>query len=135
MRQGGREQDLWFRATTCLRKAGTRWRIVHEHASVPFHMDGSYRTTLVGTDAVAAISALKQQGEGNLFVFGSADLCSTLMAAKLFDEYRIGFAPFIQGISRRLFPWGMDQRRLGLLDVRTLSTGCVILRCQPLSSG
>ncbi|MFI9813459.1 YybH family protein [Saccharothrix variisporea] len=34
--------DLWFRATTGLRRVQGRWRIAHEHTSVPFHMDGSF---------------------------------------------------------------------------------------------
>lgn len=42
-RQNGEDQDMWYRTTLCLRKAGGRWRIVCDHASVPFYMDGSYR--------------------------------------------------------------------------------------------
>lgn len=42
-RQGGVDQDIWFRATMCLRRGKAGWRIVHEHTSVPFYMDGSYR--------------------------------------------------------------------------------------------
>jgi ketosteroid isomerase-like protein len=34
---------LWFRSTYVLRRTDERWRIVHEHESVPFHMDGSFR--------------------------------------------------------------------------------------------
>jgi uncharacterized protein (TIGR02246 family) len=45
-RQGGEDQDLWYRTTMCLRKTNGRWRIVHEHSSVPFHMDGSYRAAV-----------------------------------------------------------------------------------------
>ncbi|HEX9769031.1 MAG TPA: SgcJ/EcaC family oxidoreductase [Kiloniellales bacterium] len=45
-RQGGEDVDLWFRSTLCLKKADGRWRIVHDHASVPFHMDGSYRAAI-----------------------------------------------------------------------------------------
>lgn len=45
-RQRGREQDLWFRSTLCLRRTGGRWRIVHDHTSVPFYMDGSYRAAI-----------------------------------------------------------------------------------------
>ncbi len=36
----GEEVDLWFRATCCFERTD-RWRIVHEHQSVPFAMDGS----------------------------------------------------------------------------------------------
>lgn len=39
----GERADVWFRLTVGLRKAGPEWRITHEHASVPFYMDGSFR--------------------------------------------------------------------------------------------
>jgi uncharacterized protein (TIGR02246 family) len=45
-RQNGEDQDLWYRTTMCLRKTDERWRIVHEHSSVPFYMDGSYRAAV-----------------------------------------------------------------------------------------
>jgi uncharacterized protein (TIGR02246 family) len=45
-RQGGEEQDLWYRTTTCLLKISGRWKIVCDHASVPFYMDGSYRAAV-----------------------------------------------------------------------------------------
>ena len=45
-RQSGEDQDLWYRTTMCLRKTNGRWRIVHDHSSVPFHMDGSYRAAV-----------------------------------------------------------------------------------------
>ena len=45
-RIGGEEQALWYRTTMCLRKISGRWRIVHEHSSVPFYMDGSYRAAV-----------------------------------------------------------------------------------------
>ncbi len=35
--------SLWFRSTLGLRRLDGQWRIVHEHASTPFHMDGSLR--------------------------------------------------------------------------------------------
>jgi ketosteroid isomerase-like protein len=43
---GGEEVDLWFRSTVGLRKIDGEWRIAHEHESVPFYMDGSYRAAL-----------------------------------------------------------------------------------------
>src|SRR5690606_27924999 len=45
-RQGGEDQDMWYRTTLCLRKSDGRWRIVSDHASVPFYMDGSYRAAV-----------------------------------------------------------------------------------------
>lgn len=35
--------DFWMRETLCLERTGNGWRIVHEHTSVPFYMDGSTR--------------------------------------------------------------------------------------------
>jgi ketosteroid isomerase-like protein len=37
---------LWFRATKGLRKIDGRWLITHEHDSVPFEMDGSFRASV-----------------------------------------------------------------------------------------
>ena len=39
----GRAISFWMRATVCLHRDGGAWRIVHEHTSVPFYMDGSLR--------------------------------------------------------------------------------------------
>jgi len=35
--------DFWMRETLCLARQGGRWRIVHEHTSVPFYMDATLR--------------------------------------------------------------------------------------------
>jgi ketosteroid isomerase-like protein len=34
---------FWMRSTMVLRRDKDRWRIVHEHTSVPFYMDGSLK--------------------------------------------------------------------------------------------
>lgn len=38
--------DLWSRTTLGLKKISGEWKIAHEHASVPFYMDGSDRAAL-----------------------------------------------------------------------------------------
>lgn len=45
-KRDGEKPDLWFRMTLGLRKTGGAWKIAHEHQSVPFHMDGSYRAAI-----------------------------------------------------------------------------------------
>ena len=42
----GEEMDLWVRATICYRKIGGAWKVAHEHISVPFYMDGSFRAAV-----------------------------------------------------------------------------------------
>ena len=34
------------RMTACYRKISGRWLITHEHVSVPFYMDGSYKAAV-----------------------------------------------------------------------------------------
>jgi len=45
-RDDGEETDVWVRATVGLRKIDGRWKVVHEHVSVPFYMDGNYRAAV-----------------------------------------------------------------------------------------
>ena len=42
----GEKVEIWFRQTLCLRKIDGEWRITHQHESVPFYMDGSYRAAV-----------------------------------------------------------------------------------------
>lgn len=45
-RTNGEETDVWVRATVCFRKRNGEWMVTHEHVSVPFHMDGSYKAAV-----------------------------------------------------------------------------------------
>lgn len=91
-------------------------------------------TKLVKENVVANIKELKHQGNGNIFVFGSGRLCVTLMEHGLFDEYRLAVAPVLLGCGRVLFEPNRNRLGLKLLEVRPLSTGCVILRYEPQRS-
>jgi PhnB protein len=42
----GSSADLWFRSTTGFRKVDGVWKIAHDHDSVPFYMDGSYKAAI-----------------------------------------------------------------------------------------
>jgi len=42
----GEEVSLWFRNTSCFRRSGGTWQVVHSHDSVPFYMDGSFRAAV-----------------------------------------------------------------------------------------
>ncbi len=84
--------------------------------------------TILNDDAAARVAELKQEGNGNMFVFGSANLSRSLINERLFDEYRIGIAPVIHGRGRMLFGEGFNTQELQLQETRTLSTGCVILQ-------
>jgi dihydrofolate reductase len=87
-------------------------------------------TTIMKENVAEEVARLKQQGNGNMFVFGSANLSKTLMNERLFDEYRLGIAPVIHGRGRLLFSDEVKPQELQLLEARQLSTGCIILRYQ-----
>jgi ketosteroid isomerase-like protein len=44
--RGGEEAAWWSRITRTFARTPTGWRITHEHESVPFHMDGSFRAAV-----------------------------------------------------------------------------------------
>jgi PhnB protein len=42
----GEKTDVWFRETLVLRPIDGRWRITHDHESVPFYMDGTLKAAV-----------------------------------------------------------------------------------------
>lgn len=42
----GEHKEFWVRTTWALRKIHGQWLISHDHASVPFYMDGSFRAAV-----------------------------------------------------------------------------------------
>ncbi len=92
-----------------------------------------WNNTKIVSDAVSELRKLKQEGDGNMFVFGSGILSESLMKANLFDEYRLCVAPVFLGEGRRLFNEGIPYQKLKLIKERTLETGGVILMYAPAS--
>lgn len=87
-----------------------------------------WSNTTIVKDTAAGIPELKQQGNGNMFVFGSGNLSESLMKAELFDEYRLCVAPVFLGKGRLLFNQGIPYRKLKLLETHPLAEGGIILR-------
>jgi dihydrofolate reductase len=92
-----------------------------------------WNNSVVVKDAVTEIAKLKQQGDGNMFVFGSGNLSESLMKADLFDEYRLCVAPVLLGEGKKLFNEGLPYQKLKLLEERRLQNGGVILMYAPVS--
>lgn len=42
-KKGGENVDLWTRVTILFARRGAKWKITHQHTSVPFLMDGSFK--------------------------------------------------------------------------------------------
>ena len=88
-------------------------------------------TTLVKGNAVEEVAKLKRQSGKNMFVFGSANLSSTLLEHDLFDEINLALAPVILGRGNPLFKASPDRLKMKLLEARPLKSGGVILRYEP----
>ncbi len=88
-------------------------------------------TRLVKGDAAAEIAALKQQPGKDAFIFGSADLASSLIPQGLIDEFRVMVNPVVLGSGMPLFKDLHARLDLQLLQVRTFHNGNVLLYYQP----
>lgn len=88
-------------------------------------------STLIKENASTEISRLKAQGDGDMYVFGSANLSETFINDNLFDEYRIGIAPGILGSGRPLFRQGIPPKNLTLVSTQPLSNGGIVLKYTP----
>ena len=42
----GAKADLWFRQTFGFQRIKGEWKMAHEHESVPFYMDGSFKAAI-----------------------------------------------------------------------------------------
>ena len=88
-------------------------------------------TRLVRDDLAATVARLKRDTAKDIFIFGSAGLCSSLIPHGLIDEFRIGICPVLLGSGTPLFKPAAERVKLKLTDSRPLSTGIVINRYVP----
>src|SRR5439155_5592788 len=77
-------------------------------------------TKVISGNVVDGISRLKDETEGVILVAGSGTLVQTLLKADLVDELRLMVFPTILGRGKRLFPDGIDRRKLRLVEARTV---------------
>ncbi len=87
-----------------------------------------WNNTTIVRDAVKELSQIKKEGNGPMYIFGSATLCDSLMSAGVIDEVRLFVAPIILGKGRRLFVEMTPSHKLELLEAKPLSHGGVVLR-------
>jgi class 3 adenylate cyclase/dihydrofolate reductase len=90
-----------------------------------------HNTTILSGDAAAEVEALKARADGELILYGSAELTNTLLAHGLIDEYRLLFFPVVLGSGKHLFADRIDTHQLRLVGTRTFPTGVVLLTYVP----
>lgn len=89
-------------------------------------------TTLVRGDAVQAVKAMKEEGEGILSTLGSVSLARSLLKAGLVDRFRVVIFPVITGVTgaERIFE-GYPDVMLEMIDHRTFDGRIQLLEYVP----
>jgi len=123
--------DYWTKATKAEGEIAEFMNGIQKVVCSSTLKTADWNNTTIVKDAAAEIPKLKQQGNGDMYVFGSGNLSGALMKAELFDEFRLCIAPVFIGKGRLLFNQGIPNEKLELLETRPLTTGGIILRYAP----
>jgi dihydrofolate reductase len=86
----------------------------------------SNSTVLTG-DVVTEVTKLKHQLDGEIVVYGSAQLAQTLMENDIVDEVRLIVYPVALGTGGRLFGETSDKKNLRLVDARPVGESLAFL--------
>ena len=126
----GRRSDEWF---------GTRWTSrTGEWAdrlnSLPKYVVSSTlehpawtNATVLNGDVVSEVSKLKQELDGDIVVYASAQLVHTLLEHDLVDELRLTVYPVVLGTGERLFGETSGRKPMRLLAARTIGAALAYL--------
>lgn len=85
-------------------------------------------TSVIATDVVARIQAVKAEDGGPILVVGSRILSHFLLAHGLVDTISLQVFPVILGSGARFYPESEDRLDLALLSSRTIENGVVLQR-------
>ncbi|HET7857431.1 MAG TPA: dihydrofolate reductase family protein [Gaiellaceae bacterium] len=101
-------------------------------ASRTLRGDLGWNATALDGDVLKALSALKSELDGDLFLIGCGELARHLIANGLVDELRFWLHPTVWGDGTR--PYQGDTIRMRLLEAASYDSGVVLLRFEPLTT-
>lgn len=84
-------------------------------------------TFVLRGDLGEEVRRVRDGGDGDLLVYGSADLVGGLLELDLVDELRLAVFPVLLGSGKRLFRDEAELRRMRLLSTSVTSSGVVLL--------
>jgi dihydrofolate reductase len=91
-------------------------------------------TTVLTGDLAQEVAQLRESGDGDIVVHGSAQLAQALLAQDLADELRLMVFPVLLGSGKRLWGEFAEKKRLALTDSCTVGDGVSILVYTPASA-
>ena len=87
-------------------------------------------STVVKGEVVNQVSKLKQELNGDIVVYASFQLASTLLEHDVVDELRLMIYPIVLGAGERLFRETSEKKRMRLVDTQTVGVGLAYLTYQ-----
>src|SRR5512146_2802305 len=85
-------------------------------------------TDVISENVPDELRKLRDETDGSILVAGSGKLVETLLENDLVDELRLMVVPTLLGRGRRIFPDGIDRRRLKLAESRTVGPDGVLVQ-------
>lgn len=86
-------------------------------------------TTIIrGADLVNKVSELREQPGGYIYVYGSASMVRTLLAADLVDELLLTIEPIVLGGGKTIFPDNGEALTWELVSTAEAKTGSQVCR-------
>jgi len=82
---------------------------------------------LLHGDISKEIQGIKENTDKNLLIFGSGNLCQSLITHGLIDEFRILINPIVLGKGVSMFPENLPPKKLALIHSRVFGNGNVLL--------
>jgi dihydrofolate reductase len=89
-------------------------------------------TLLSADDAVGDIAALRARAGGDVVIWGSASLVTTLLAKGLVDELNLMIEPILLGGGKGIFPQDGTARPMQLVKCVTAGTGVQVCTYRPV---
>lgn len=87
--------------------------------------------TVISDDAAGQVKKLKAQPGETIAIFGSNNLCVTLMQAGLIGDFQIVVNPVAFGAGTSLFTGLPHKAELTLTDTRKFKSGAILLSYKP----
>ena len=87
---------------------------------------------MLGGDAVAAVTRLRDEVDGDIVVHGSAQLAQALIQHDLVDELRLMVFPVVLGTGKRLFGATSEKKPMRLTSSRSVGEGIALLQLEPV---
>jgi len=83
---------------------------------------------IIQGDATRVIQKMKEESGSDIWLFGGANLTTSLLNANLVDELWLSIHPLLLGSGKLLFQHISERKQFTLKDVKTYSSGLVSLR-------